>query len=225
MWPPWATNSPSRPHTKSSNFTFTTFKDIQSLIEEEPTKPHLKKPSNIFHRVRIANSILRSWSTRPPQITLPGTESRIVIYSTSLRVVRKTFEDCRTVQSIFRAFRVSIDERDLSMDSSFQLELQRILGFQTKKRGLGLPRVFIGGRYIGGADEIRQLHETGELKNLVQGFVSADISGGCDECGGYRFVLCEECNGSRKCYVEKGGFRTCLVCNENGLIRCSTCSF
>ncbi|KAI3806283.1 hypothetical protein L1987_22182 [Smallanthus sonchifolius] len=50
-------------------------------------------------------------------ISIPGAEKRVVLYMTSLRVVRPTFEACRTVQSILRGFRVSIDERDLSMDS------------------------------------------------------------------------------------------------------------
>ncbi|RVW56361.1 Uncharacterized protein CK203_114750 [Vitis vinifera] len=101
-------------------------------------------------------------------------------------------------------------------------ELQGILG-QTK---LTLPRVFIGGRYIGGAEEIRQLHEIGQLKKFVEGLPAAE-SGVCEMCGGYGFILCHECNGSHKCYSEKGdtiGFRSCTDCNENGLIRCPSCS-
>lgn len=134
-------------------------------------------------------------------------------------MVRSTFEDCKAVQSILRGFRVSIDERDLSMYSGFLTELQQILG-QTK---LTLPRVFIGGRYIGGAEEVRQLHEVGELKKLVEGLPAAE-PGVCDTCGGYRFILCDECNGSHKLYSEKGGFKTCTTCNENGLIMCPCCS-
>ncbi|KAK9279730.1 hypothetical protein L1049_013412 [Liquidambar formosana] len=143
-------------------------------------------------------------------ISIPGAEKRIVVYFTSLRVVRSTFEDCRTVRSILRGFRVSLDERDLSMDSCFLEELQGILG-QNK---LTVPRVFIGGRYIGGAEEIRQLHEIGELKKYVEGLPAAE-PGVCDVCGGYRFILCDNCNGSHKLYFEKGGFRSCADCNEN----------
>uniref|UniRef100_A0A251U7U4 Putative thioredoxin-like fold protein n=1 Tax=Helianthus annuus TaxID=4232 RepID=A0A251U7U4_HELAN len=36
------------------------------------------------------------------------------------------------------------------------------------KLQLQLPRVFIGGKYIGGAEEVKQLHETGELKKFVE---------------------------------------------------------
>ncbi|RVW65753.1 Uncharacterized protein CK203_057709 [Vitis vinifera] len=225
----------------TTNFSCSSFKDIQHLCKDE-TETQTPKKSSIFHRVRVATAVLRSWAPHPaqqvetnaasvpeepltpsePLISIPGAESRIVVYFTSLRVVRSTFEDCRVVRSILRGFRVSMDERDLAMDSGFLEELQGILG-QTK---LTLPRVFIGGRYIGGAEEIRQLHEIGQLKKFVEGLPAAE-SGVCEMCGGYGFILCHECNGSHKCYSEKGdtiGFRSCTDCNENGLIRCPSCS-
>lgn len=244
MWQPWG-KSTTRIHNPSpnNNFSCSSFKDIQHLCKDEAeTQQTPNKKSSIFHRVRVATAILRSWPALPPQkeetnavtlpeepltpseplISIPGAESRIVVYFTSLRVVRSTFEDCRAVRSILRGFRVSMDERDLAMDSGFLEELQGILG-QTK---LTLPRVFISGRYIGGAEEIRQLNEIGELKKFVEGLPAA-APGVCDMCGGYRFILCHECNGSHKCYSEKDdtvGFRICTVCNENGLIRCPSCS-
>lgn len=205
---------------------------------------------SVFHRVHLANKFARAFSTKhipiseksPPEtknaaeagklgkpdrvISIPGAEKRVVVYMTSLRVVRPTFEACRTVQSILRGFRVSIDERDLSMDSRFLDELQNIMAEggedEIEKNKLSLPRVFIGGRYIGGAEEVRQLHETGELKKIVDG-LPAVTPGVCGVCGDFRFILCDECSGSHKCYTEKGGFRSCTLCNENGLIRCQSC--
>ncbi|XP_030506370.1 uncharacterized protein At5g39865 isoform X1 [Cannabis sativa] len=245
MWRPWG-KSPTRVHdtsSPSSIFSCSSFKDIENLCSsDESTQSHQLVPAPkrtyvVFHRVRAANSLLRAWSTArppalpepetdaakrhdqsPPVISIPGAEKRIVVYFTSLRVVRSTFEDCRAVRSILRGFRVSIDERDLSMDSSFLSELQQILG----QRKLTLPRVFIGGRYVGGADEVRQLHEMGELKKFVEGLPAVE-PGVCDTCGGICFVLCDDCNGSHKLYSEKGGFKSCTSCNENGLIRCPSC--
>ncbi|PSS09508.1 Thioredoxin-like fold protein [Actinidia chinensis var. chinensis] len=236
----WA-KSPARARTTPPHFSCSSFKDVHHLFSDDsnptPLPPHSnsRKTPSIFHRVRVVNSLLRAWSTRlphaPPQISaapsqppisLPGTENSVVVYFTSLRVVRSTFEDCRAVRSILRGFRVSIDERDVSMDSKYVTELQGILGYHNKAK-MSLPRVFIGGRYFGGAEEIRQLHEAGELKKLVDGLPAAD-SGICGACGGYRFILCDECSGSHKCYSEKGGFRTCTACSENGLIRCPSCS-
>jgi|UniRef100_A0A2N9J5H8 glutaredoxin domain-containing cysteine-rich protein 1 len=239
MWRSWGKSTVKIHDTSSPSTLFpcSSFKDIQDLCTEEPSQPSTSKKPSIFHRVRRTNSLLRAWSTRPPEssttsdvatlsrtqsgpsISIPGAEKRIVVYFTSLRVVRRTFEDCKIVRSILRGFRVSIDERDLSMDSVFLTELQQILG-QNK---LTLPRVFIGGRYVGGAEEIRQLHESGELKKFVEGLPAAE-PGVCDACGGYRFILCDECHGSHKLYTEKNGFKCCTECNENGLIRCPSCS-
>ncbi|KAG2673038.1 hypothetical protein I3760_13G070500 [Carya illinoinensis] len=261
MWRQWG-KSTVRIHHKSSPSALFSFKDVQELCTDEPSQPTASAPNkkaSIFHRVRVANSLLRTWSTRSPThppteepethepesspnvvavpdqsgndplaatqsaplISIPGAEKRIVVYFTSLRVVRSTFEDCRSARSILRGFRVSIDERDLSMDSGFLTELQQILGGQSQSK-LSLPRVFIGGRYVGGAEEIRQLHEAGELKKLVEGLPAAE-PGVCDMCGGYRFILCEECSGSHKLFTEKSGFKSCTACNENGLIRCPSC--
>ncbi|KAK2643356.1 hypothetical protein Ddye_025119 [Dipteronia dyeriana] len=267
MWPSLWSKSPVKihdtppPSTSSapSLFSCSSFKDIHTLLSDESTSSIVSaistasannsnpRKASIFHRVRLANSLLRAWAPRPsepspasqsvedrsssesqqqqqqeqpppqPSISIPGAEKHIVVYFTSLRVVRSTFEDCKYVRSILRGFRVQIDERDLSMDSAFLYELQGIFGGCQSK--LTLPRVFIGGRYIGGAEEVRQLHEAGELKKFVESLPAAG-PGVCEVCGGYSFVLCHECDGSHKLYAEKaGGFKSCNACNENGLIR------
>ncbi|KAK1270024.1 hypothetical protein QJS04_geneDACA006025 [Acorus gramineus] len=233
MWPPWGRRRSSAstrrvppPSPPNPSFSFSTFKDIEALLaDDQPRKPLLHRLRSSASTPSSPRSLLRRLSA-PPDFHLPPSPSdkRIVVYFTSLRVVRKTFEDCRTVRSILRGFRLSIDERDLSMDSGFLKELQSILGGGGKSAVLSLPRVFIGGRYVGGAEEIRQMHEAGELKRVVEG-VAPEVAGTCDVCGGFRFVLCGKCDGSHKCYSDKGrGFRSCTACNENGLIRCPDCS-
>ncbi|MED6111241.1 hypothetical protein PIB30_050794 [Stylosanthes scabra] len=297
MWRSWSTNnnstlrisspssSPSYSPSPSHLYSCSSFKDVESLcFEDSPpyqnNAPQLSpspRASSVFHRVKLANSLVRSWSTQsqqqqpppqpqqqrqqqPPQLQqpphkppkavtvtsprpeekqhhhetvtkhntenalyLPGTEQRVVVYFTSLRVVRNTFKSCRTVLSILTGFRAPIDERDVSMDSSFLTELGQIMGPEGPNQ---LPRVFIGGKYVGGEDEIIMMNETGELKKLLKALPKA--TGECHVCAGQRFVLCDECDGSRKLYTEEnngdgGEFITCVKCNENGLLKCPAC--
>ncbi|XWS65809.1 hypothetical protein CRYUN_Cryun05aG0145500 [Craigia yunnanensis] len=230
MFPQWLRSTSRGNSTKSpSHFSCSSFKDINAILKEEEDSqlypPSSKRPC-IFHRVKLSTSVLRAWAHRhaPPSsqasITLPDADKRVIVYLTSLRVVRKTFGDCKSVRSILRGFRVPIDERDLSLDSNFLDELQGIIG----PKSFTLPLVFIGGRYIGGADEVKQLHECGELKKLIDGLPLVVGSSVCNLCEGLRFVLCHQCNGSHKIYSEKSGFRSCPDCNANGLIRCPSCS-
>lgn len=73
--------------------------------------------------------------------------NKIVIYFTSLRGIRRTYEDCCSVRMIFKSYRVGVDERDISMDSSYRKELQDLLGVEGK--AITLPQVFIRGKHIG----------------------------------------------------------------------------
>ncbi|RAL48645.1 hypothetical protein DM860_000965 [Cuscuta australis] len=148
-----------------------------------------------------------------------GREDRIVVYYTSLRGIRKTYEDCCDVRMIFRGFRVCVDERDISMDSSYREELQGVLG------RVSLPQVFIRGRHIGGADEIKGLNEAGELEHLLKGFpVKQEGTLWCRSCEDTRFLPCPSCRGSRKVFAEEEmRLRRCQDCNENGLVRCPGC--
>ncbi|KAJ9181017.1 hypothetical protein P3X46_009193 [Hevea brasiliensis] len=168
----------------------------------------------------VGSSPMNPSPTHNNGFLLHNTEDKIVLYFTSLRGIRKTYEDCCSVRMIFRGFRVPVDEKDISMDASYRKELQSLL----KLKVVSLPQVFIRGKHIGGVEEIRQLNETGELAKLLEGFPVRDPRLVCDSCGDARFVPCPNCNGSRKVFdEEEEQLRRCLDCNENGLIRCPGC--
>jgi glutaredoxin domain-containing cysteine-rich protein 1 len=169
----------------------------------------------------------------PPAVPPPPDSARkVVVYLTSLRGVRKTYEDCWSTRSVLQSYGVRVDERDLSMHAGFKDELHAALGGSSAGR---LPQVFADGRHLGGAEEIRRMHEAGELSEALEACEMApspSCPGGkgvaleaCSGCGGVRFVPCEECSGSCKVFVEEAGtFRRCPECNENGLVRCPLCS-
>ncbi|XP_066160937.1 uncharacterized protein At3g28850-like isoform X1 [Oryza sativa Japonica Group] len=85
------------------------------------------------------------------------------------------------------------------MDPRYLQELGALL---PRARGVTLPQVFVGGRHLGGAEEVRRLHESGELRRVVAG-AGATALAACSRCGGERYVLCGSCNGSHKRYSLK----------------------
>lgn len=152
----------------------------------------------------------------------PGGSESVVLYTTSMRGIRKTFEDCNTIRFLLENIRVVFCERDVSIDMGFREELWSILGGRVVP-----PKLFIKGRHIGGVDEVVGLHEQGKLRELLQGIPINPSTCRCTGCGGVRFVLCFQCNGSRKVKTEGQGSEvlptSCLKCNENGLVKCHIC--
>ncbi|KAL6518281.1 hypothetical protein OROMI_033982 [Orobanche minor] len=174
-------------------------------IEEPPLKSR-KKSSNP----------LMEFEEKCP----PGGSDSVVLYTTGLRGIRKTFEDCQKIRSLLENLRMLFFERDISMHSEFKEEMWRVLG-----RKLIPPRLFIKGRYVGGAEEVLGLHEQGKLKPLFEGIPLDKNEGPCEGCVGFRFVVCLSCNGSRKILPEGEGrlAMNCPECNENGVVICPFC--
>ncbi|CAJ2644103.1 uncharacterized protein At5g39865-like [Trifolium pratense] len=205
--------------------SFRSFKDIRTILQtENEPEPGSPKSPTLFRRLSsITPSLLRSISNRAiaSSITVPSNfdHGSIVVYYTSLRIIRRTFNDCRTVRSILKRFSVAVDERDVCIDERFREELEELLG----RRSVPLPCVFIGGEYIGGVDEFRKIYDSGELQEMMERLPKS-IPNVCDFCGGMRFVVCDECDGSHRLFVENG-CRTCPSCNTNGLIRCPACFY
>ncbi|KAL2900942.1 hypothetical protein RDABS01_026024 [Bienertia sinuspersici] len=184
-------------------------------------------PTRINYKDSEGVENLQSFQEQCP----PDGGDKVILYTTSLRGIRKTYEDCNAIKFLLDSFRVVYLERDVSMHLKYREELWEVLENQVVP-----PRLFIKGRYIGGADEVLMLHEIGMLKKLLQGIpvcgLNTDLK--CYQCGGVRFLLCSDCNGSCKLYkgdqghnLNNGGclFVRCTKCNENGLIKCPSCSY
>ncbi|PUZ37776.1 hypothetical protein GQ55_9G146400 [Panicum hallii var. hallii] len=166
----------------------------------------------------------------------PGGERVVVLYTTSLRGVRKTFEDCARVRRLLEGLRVAFLERDVSMHAPYREELRALLcGTAAADQAPAFPvppRLFVDGRYLGGADEVVALHERSQLRPVLRRAPRRGAGDGpCAVCGGAWFVVCGGCSGSHWLHDAAGATATaaagrvpCSACNENGLVPCPLCS-
>ncbi|XP_052198740.1 uncharacterized protein At5g39865 [Diospyros lotus] len=201
---------------EQGNDNFEEFFDPEPLVPFEPMGME-HESVNEDEEENEESSPLLDFEEKCP----PGGSQAIILYTTSLRGIRKTFEDCSSIRFLLESFHVVFYERDVSMHLEFREELWKILGGRVVP-----PRLFIKGRDIGGADEVVGLHEQGRLRKLFHGIPQRPSNNPCSGCGGMRFVVCLSCHGS--CKVNPQDLANefpirCSVCNENGLTECPIC--
>ncbi|PWA56793.1 putative receptor-like protein kinase [Artemisia annua] len=123
---------------------------------------------------------------------LSSKTDRVVLYHTSSGMIVKSQEACQEVRQILDTYGKRVDERDLYLHREFVKEIQDI--FRPAK--YTLPQLFIGGKYIGGVDEVRKLHWSGELKKKLERLPKRDYPSFCNACSNTRFVsrsMCQAC--------------------------------
>ncbi|XP_046505883.1 glutaredoxin domain-containing cysteine-rich protein 1 isoform X2 [Equus quagga] len=104
----------------------------------------------------------------PKVLQQPSTDlefDRVVIYTTCLRVVRTTFERCELVRKIFQNHRVKFEEKNIALNGDYGKELDERC--RRVSEAPSLPVVFIDGHYLGGAEKILSMNESGELQDLL----------------------------------------------------------
>ncbi|XP_069050336.1 glutaredoxin domain-containing cysteine-rich protein 1 [Lepisosteus oculatus] len=152
---------------------------------------------------------------------------RIVIYTTSFRVVRTTFERCELVRKIFQNHRVKFVEKNIVLNNEYGKELEERC--KRVSESPSLPVVFIDGHYLGGAEKILEMNESGELQDLLTKIEKVQHPHECSTCGGFAFLPCSMCHGSkmsvfRNCFTDSFKALKCSSCNENGLQPCKSCT-
>ncbi|KAK2193059.1 hypothetical protein NP493_17g02039 [Ridgeia piscesae] len=133
-----------------------------------------------------------------------------------MKIVRSTAEKCERVRHILQTHMVRYDERDMFMSRENQRELMERFGVDV----VDVPQVFADGKHLGDADVLEKLNETGELRNMFKHFKRVSRMTSCGQCGGYRYIPCTACHGSKKslhrndftaefCSLPAGGIRGC----------------
>lgn len=149
---------------------------------------------------------------------------KVVVYSTTMGILRDTYQACNRVKQILRTLLVKFEERDVFMSNEYQSEIRE----RMKCDQVLVPQVFVDGQHIGDAETVEKLNESGELRRIMKPFKSMDACIPCKMCGGYRLLPCSVCNGSKKS-VHRNHFTTefvalkCMNCDEVGLVKCTSC--
>lgn len=150
---------------------------------------------------------------------------KVVVYTTTMGVLRETYQACMKVKQILRLLMVKFEERDVFMSSEYQAEIQE----RMRCNQILVPQVFVDGIHIGDVETIERLNETGELRRILKPYKSFDVCSTCQICGGYRLLPCQICKGSKKS-VHRNHFTAefvalkCMNCDEVGLVKCRSCS-
>lgn len=151
-------------------------------------------------------------------------KGRVVLYTTSLGIVRETFTNCMKIKQMLWTNLVKYDEADLFRDTELQSELKD----RTNSEIVTLPQLFVDGQYIGGVDTVERLNESGELRRILKPYQCKDACGVCPYCGGFQRLLCPICHGSKRS-VHRNEFTVefvalkCAKCDVFGMIRCPHC--
>lgn len=152
-------------------------------------------------------------------------EGRVVLYTTSMGVIRQTWEQCRRVRNTLQTLLVRFEERDVFMNRTHQKELMDRTGL----RHVVVPQLFVEGHHLGGAETVERLNETGQLRQMLKPYKKSSVGGTCAMCGGYQYLPCPVCGGSKKSVQHRHRFSSaviflkCLNCDEGGLVRCQLC--
>ncbi|WZZ71759.1 hypothetical protein YC2023_083129 [Brassica napus] len=90
------------------------------------------------------------------------------MYFTSLRGIRKTYEDCCCVRTVLRGYQVAVEELQIAV---------------SEEKPVCLPQVLIRGVHVGGMEEIKKLNVGGKLGEMLKGLPVCESVGACACCG------------------------------------------
>jgi glutaredoxin domain-containing cysteine-rich protein 1 len=87
---------------------------------------------------------------------------KVVVYTTSMGIVRSTYTKCQSVKQILRTLLVKFEERDVFMSNEYQQEIRD----RMQKNEIDVPQLFVNGHHIGVSFSIG-LSDLQGLKNFV----------------------------------------------------------
>ncbi|PRQ16728.1 putative thioredoxin-like protein [Rosa chinensis] len=122
----------------------------------------------------------------------PGGRDKIVLYTTSLGAVLRTYQACNDVRAALTNLGVMFSELDVSWEHEGYLKELRELMIDKGREATMPPRLFVKGRYVGGSEDVFKLLEEGWFCQVLQHNSS---STSCKDCGETGFQQCSHCKG------------------------------
>lgn len=93
---------------------------------------------------------------------------RVVIYLSSLQVIRRTSERCKRALALLHNFGVKVDQRDLAYNKAYIHELYERLGTDR----FDMPQIFLNGKYFGTLEHLEKWVEHGKMRSLLDKITS-----------------------------------------------------
>ncbi|KAH8238487.1 hypothetical protein KR032_007655, partial [Drosophila birchii] len=175
---------------------------------------------------RVRNGVATFLQLQQPNVKnyLEKDMGKVVLYTTSMGIIRETYAKCANVKQILRTLLIKFEERDVFMSLEYQQEMRE----RMHDEAISVPQLFVEGQHIGDADTVERLNESGELRQMLKPYKSIATAYTCQMCGGYRLLPCPSCSGSKKS-VHRNHFTAefvalkCMNCDEVGLVKCPNC--
>lgn len=89
---------------------------------------------------------------------------KVVVYTTTMGVLRDTYQACTKVKQIMRTLLVKFEERDVFMSSEYQAEIQE----RMRCDQVLVPQVFVDGQHIGVSNNCKLLRTKSGLSVVAR---------------------------------------------------------
>lgn len=129
-------------------------------------------------------------------------QPEVVLYTASASSCRgRNSADRYALRALLRGYGLTMDERDVSTSKAHRSELKSLLA--ARGCAFSLPQLLVGGRLVGGPDDVRQLHQAGALRPLLDGARRPSPAFVCEACKRVGSKPCPKCNDSRNKMVDR----------------------
>lgn len=80
---------------------------------------------------------------------------KVVLYSTSMGIVRSTYTKCQSIKQILKTLLVKFEERDVFMSGEYQQEIKD----RMQNTEIDIPQLFVNVQYIGVSSRVNYCYK------------------------------------------------------------------